>query len=123
MMGQSMARHRLAMMEGIPAAYRGLRNPLPATPEVRAQGERLYSANCAACHGQRGAGDGPAGAGLSPPPADLRWLMRMPMASDGYLMWTMGEGGAQLGSAMPAFEATLDEGERWKVAHYLRTFR
>jgi hypothetical protein len=33
--------------------------------------------------------------------------MRMPMASDGYLMWTMGEGGAELGTAMPAFKTTL----------------
>jgi mono/diheme cytochrome c family protein len=123
MMGQSMARHRLAMMGSIPAAYRGLSNPLPATPEVLAQGERLYSANCATCHGESGAGDGQAGAGLSPPPADLRWLMRMPMASDGYLMWTMSEGGADLGTAMPAFKTTLGEGERWKVVRYLRTFR
>jgi mono/diheme cytochrome c family protein len=123
MMGQSMARHRMAMMGGIPTAYRDLRNPLPATPEVLAQGERLYSANCATCHGPSGAGDGPAGAGLSPPPADLRWLMRMPMASDGYLMWTLSEGGAGLGSAMPAFEATLAEADRWKVVRYLRTLR
>lgn len=66
MMGQSMARHRMTMMGGIPTAYRDLRNPLPATPEGLAQGERLYSANCATCHGPSGAGDGPAGAGLAP---------------------------------------------------------
>lgn len=68
MMGQSMARHRMAMMGGIPAAYRRLSNPLPATATVIAQGERIYSANCVSCHGQSGAGDGPAGAGLSPHP-------------------------------------------------------
>ncbi len=121
MMGQSMARHRMAMMGGIPAAYRRLSNPLPATPEVLAQGERIYSANCVTCHGQSGAGDGPAGAGLSPPPADLRGLVRMPTASDGYLMWTISEGGADLGTAMPAFKATLGKGERWQIVHYLRT--
>jgi mono/diheme cytochrome c family protein len=49
--------------------------------------------------------------------------MSMPMASDGYLMWTLSEGGASLGSAMPAFKTTLGETDRWKVVHYLRTLR
>ncbi len=39
----------------------------PGTPGGRAS----YGELCAGCHGSAGKGDGPAGAGLSPPPADL----------------------------------------------------
>ena len=34
-------------------------------------GRRLFVENCALCHGRQGLGDGPAGAGLKPGPADL----------------------------------------------------
>ena len=37
-------------------------------------GEILYRRYCAACHGTHGNGDGPAGAALCPPPADLTRL-------------------------------------------------
>jgi mono/diheme cytochrome c family protein len=41
------------------------------------------------------------------------------MASDGYLMWAISEGGAELGTAMPAFKNSLSENQRWKVIRYL----
>ena len=121
MMGGSMLRHRQAMMGGIPSAYARLRDPLPATRDVVAAGEVLYAANCAACHGNRGEGNGPAAAGMSPPPANLRWSMQRPGVGDGYLMWTLSEGGGQLGTAMPAFKDALTETERWKLIRFLRT--
>lgn len=120
-MGGSMQRHRQAMMQGIPGDYARLRNPLPATPTVISAGETLYQANCASCHGSEGAGDGPAAQGLSPPPANLRWTLRRPIASDGYLMWAISEGGAQLGTDMPAFAEALSRPERWRIIRYLRT--
>lgn len=121
MMGHSMQRNRQAMMGGLPPAYRGLQNPYPADAEVLSSGKDLYQANCAACHGEHGLGDGPAAATLSPRPANLRWMARMPMASDGYLMWTISEGGAAFGSAMPAFKDSLNEEARWRIIRYLRT--
>ena len=121
MMGGSMQRHRLAMMYGLPASYRELRNPLPASPRVIAEGKRLFQAHCIACHGETGEGNGPASGGMVPPPANLRWVMNRPMAWDGYLMWSISEGGAVLGSSMPAYQDTLDESDRWRIIHYLRT--
>ncbi len=121
MMGGSMQRHRLAMMEGMPAAYRGLSNPLPSNSLVISEGKALFQSHCTSCHGEIGEGDGPAAAGLSPPPANLRWMMRRPMAGGGYLMWTISEGGGQLGTAMPAFKDALNETERWKIIRFLRT--
>jgi len=35
------------------------------------RGRQLYASNCASCHGIRGEGDGPGGAGLHPRPANL----------------------------------------------------
>jgi mono/diheme cytochrome c family protein len=119
MMGSSMQRHRQAMMGGLPAAYRGLRNPLSSNRQVISEGEALYRANCAACHGDSGEGNGPAAAGMSPRPPNLRWLTNRPMASDSYLMWAIGEGGAAMGTAMPAFKGALSETERWKIIRYL----
>ena len=37
----------------------------------RSAGQRLYSRNCASCHGVRGEGNGPGAAGLHPRPANL----------------------------------------------------
>ncbi len=42
-----------------------MKNP---TPELIAEGKDLFSANCSSCHGKDGKGDGPASAGLNPPP-------------------------------------------------------
>ena len=55
------------------AALIGLAACMPRTePEV--SGRALYAENCAVCHGDGGRGDGPAAAGLTPPPTDLTRL-------------------------------------------------
>jgi mono/diheme cytochrome c family protein len=120
-MGMGMQRHRLAMSGGMPESYRRLRNPLAATPRSISAGETLYLSHCASCHGDQGQGDGPAAASLRPPPANLSWVARRPMASDGYLMWAITEGGTVLGTAMPAFGDALSDTERWKILLFIRT--
>jgi cbb3-type cytochrome oxidase cytochrome c subunit/cytochrome c2 len=44
--------------------------PLPPSVD-EGRGRQLYAANCASCHGPRGAGDGPGAASLLPAPSDL----------------------------------------------------
>lgn len=121
MTGGSMARHHAAMMGGLPAAYANLSNPLPRTRATLDHGEQVYIAKCASCHGQTGLGDGPAASGLSPRPANLTWLSNMPMSRwDAYMYWTVAEGGAQFGTAMPSFKGSLSKEDMWAVIAYIQ---
>ena len=114
-------RHVYYMHHGLPDDYAGKANPLKNTPDVLAEGRKLYAANCAACHGAEGHGNGPMAAQLDPPPADLQWTLSMPMSQDDFLYWTIAEGGAQFGSSMPAFKSTLKPNDIWSIVTALRS--
>ena len=116
-----MPRHHIARMWGIPAPYTSMTNPLPRTQATLEKGAAVYAANCAACHGEEGRGDGEAGRDLSPPPGNLAWLSSMPMAQwDAFIYWTIAEGGAQFGTAMPAYKDSLSSDEIWAVTAYIQ---
>ncbi len=113
--------HQLAMMSGIPEAYRSLSNPLPRTAETAQRGAAVYQQNCASCHGATGMGDGPAARELSPHPANLARLSRMPMVEwDPFMYWTVAEGGAPLGTAMPPFKDVLSMDDIWSAIAYIQ---
>jgi mono/diheme cytochrome c family protein len=117
-----MARHTVAKMGGAPGRYAGLSNPLPRTRATLDHGAKVYAADCASCHGQTGWGDGPAGLKLSPPPADLAWLWRMPTSQwDGFMYWTVADGGAPLGTTMPAHKQKLSKDDAWSVIAYIQS--
>ncbi len=45
----------------------------------------------------------------------------MPMVQwDGYMDWTLAEGGAPLGTAMPPFEDVLSKDDIWAVITYIQ---
>jgi mono/diheme cytochrome c family protein len=119
MMHMSMLRAQYVRQNGVDPAYASKRNPLRHTPQNIADGKKLYGQYCAACHGAEGRGNGDAGKGLNPPPASIAGITRRPIASDGYLYWTVAEGGAPLGTAMPPFKASLKRDEIWKIIVYL----
>jgi mono/diheme cytochrome c family protein len=121
MMSRSPVRHHFVMQHGIDPKYADATSPLPATADDLERGRQVYEQNCAACHGPRGFGDGPAGTSLQPPPARLVGLGRMPMTSDGYLYWTVAEGGIPVGSAMPPFKDVLKPDDIWKVILFIQT--
>lgn len=58
-----------------------VKEPWVSTPEIVTYGAKVFAANCAMCHGEKGMGDGAAGAGLNPKPRNL---------VEG--KWTQGEG-------------------------------
>lgn len=92
----------------------------PAITPDPTRGAPLYAQQCGVCHGNTGAGDGPAGIGLEPPPGDLRDLARMDHLSlyDIYNTVTRGIDGTD----MPSFANQLDERQRWDVASYIASF-
>jgi len=115
------ARNVVARLGGAPAQYADLKNPSPRTRATLDRGAEVYAANCASCHGGTGWGDGPAAQKLSPPPADLAWLWRMPASRwDGFMYWTVAEGGAPLGSTMPSFKQSLTKDDIWSVIAYIQ---
>ena len=119
-MRQRMARHWAFMHQGIPAPYRGARNPLPPNANTISEGRTLYQENCASCHGTTGMGDGEAANSLNPSPALLAYMIQMPMAVDEYMLWSISDGGEAFGTAMPAFKGALTNDEIWKIVTYMR---
>ena len=122
MMNGASPRQVYFMRHGLPEQYAKMANPLPASAKNIDAGKALYGQACAACHGAAGRGDGAAGRGLNPPPTDLAQTVRMRMGSDGYLYWSIGEGGAAFVSAMPAMGESWKPEQIWQVMLYLRTF-
>ena len=119
-MNMSRIRHHFVMRNGIDKAYVENNNPLQNTTDNIKDGKELYVQNCVSCHGVTGLGDGEAGKGLNPKPTNIAMFSKMPMASDGYLYWTVAEGGVPLQTAMPAFKNDLKANDIWKIITYLR---
>jgi high-affinity iron transporter len=90
----------------------------PLNPD---SGRRIYAANCASCHGVRGAGDGPLATSLNPRPPALADpdVMR---AVTPEIMYRKIEIGVN-GTAMPAFSGKLSAADRWNVVAYLTELR
>ncbi len=93
-----------------------LRNPFAPTADSVAIGNPIYVGTCAACHGVGGLGDGPGGAGLPKPPADM--FIHVPLHSDTILFEFIEHGIVQVG--MPAQAGNLTEDEMWHLVNYLR---
>ncbi len=89
------------------------------TPDP-ARGAPLFAQHCSVCHGVSGAGDGPAGIGLEPPPANLRDAARLDRLSLYDLYSTIGLGID--GTDMAAFADQLDDRQRWDLASYIAGF-
>ncbi|MEE5164520.1 cytochrome c/FTR1 family iron permease [Pseudomonas alliivorans] len=92
----------------------------PAITPDPARGAPLYAQHCSVCHGDTGAGDGPAGIGLEPAPGNLRDAARLDRLSLYSLYSATGLGIA--GTDMPAFADQLDDRQRWDIATYIASF-
>lgn len=110
-------------MEGahdVPEEAAEVPNPIEADEDSVGMGRMLYADNCAVCHGETGEGDGPTAESLDPAPADLH-EDHVQDLSDGALFYIISHGRPE--SAMPAWEGTLSEEERWHVVNFMRTFQ
>lgn len=68
-----------------------------------AKAQEIFSTRCFTCHGSQGAGDGPASAGLSPPPRNFTEPAWQDSVSDEHIQKIISFGGAAVGKspAMP----------------------
>lgn len=94
---------------------------MPQTARSEPEAAALFAERCASCHGAAGRGDGPAAAGLDPPPADLtdRPALRDQSPIDFYRKVAFGVAG----TAMPGFDGQLAPEELAAVAHYATMLR
>ena len=109
---------RVVLVDAYPTSY--MANPMPSDPAVAQQGEALFRTHCTPCHGPEGLGDGPAAAALDGPPADLT-AEHVDDHTDGDIFWWLTYGMA--GTAMPGFEQTLSNDERWQLIRHVRSLR
>jgi mono/diheme cytochrome c family protein len=107
------------------------------TPQALQEGLRLYGANCAACHGEGGGGDGVFADELAQPkigehtgmqtgemtvrPADFTDPGGMLSASPAHLQGKILRGG--MGTGMPYWGPIFTEEQTWALVAYLYTFQ
>jgi len=97
-------------------------SPPKKSPELLAQGKRIFEQVCAPCHGSKGDGKGRAGATLQPRPRDFRKPLKDWPNTKGdldkiYEVITKGIPN----SAMVAW-AQYSNQERWALAYTVREF-
>ncbi len=107
----------------VPAGYVEKVNLAANKMDSASLGQAGYMEYCAACHGDRGRGDGSAAKTLSPAPAKLKGAAEN--LSDVYLFWRIAEGGDMdpFNSSMPAHQSVLSEDQIWQVVEFLKTLQ
>ena len=90
------------------------------TAELATKGRATFLASCAVCHGDKGAGDGPTGMYLNPPPRNFAKDAFRQGDSVESIFATLQTGVA--GTPMVAFPQ-LSEEDRWAVSWYVAHFR
>lgn len=92
--------------------------PWLSSDDMIAYGKKVYTTNCAMCHGAEGKGNGPAGAALNPPPRNL---------VEG--KWTKGNGAINHfkvvtngipGTSMAGY-SHFKVGDRWALVHFIES--
>jgi mono/diheme cytochrome c family protein len=97
---------------------KNLRNPLPATGENRAEGQRNFSHYCYVCHGLDGQNTGVPFADAMSPPVPSLASREVQNYSDGQLYWVIKNG--LWPSGMPASRGILTDEEIWTIVVYVR---
>ena len=89
----------------------------PSTQDAKTldDGQSLFVANCASCHGGGGAGNGPAAGALAPPPTNFK--LKKPTQERA---WDVLENGVP-GTAMPPWRNQLSADQRRALVEFVRS--
>lgn len=101
----------------IPASVVRLKNPLPNSPEVLAEGRAHWADHCASCHANDGSGKTQIGQNLYPRAPDMR-LPATQLQPDGALFYVI-QNGVRL-TGMPAWGSPGTEDESWALVRFIR---
>jgi mono/diheme cytochrome c family protein len=102
-----------ARMPGTVDSMSALRNPTAPNEASLINGRKYYAINCAVCHGDAGAGDGPVTKFNLPVPSLLTESART--KTDGYLYGIIRNGRG----LMPTYNR-IESMDRWDVVNYVR---
>ena len=102
-----------------PPTYKGLKNPVTATPNNFVAARQHFADHCASCHANDGSGNTEMGQAFYPKTPDMR-LPRTQELSDGEVFYFI-ENGIRL-TGMPAWSTGTPEGEKasWELVHFIR---
>ncbi|SHK31428.1 Cytochrome C oxidase, cbb3-type, subunit III [Reichenbachiella agariperforans] len=103
--------------DSIELAGEVMKNPLPETDEILAEGKVLFTRFCWHCHGDAGLGDGPVGQkfkGVTP--YTSRAVKDKP---EGHIFHVITHGKGRMGS----HASQLSIEERWKIVRYVQTLQ
>lgn len=106
----------LAFMHETPSAGALATNPIPMTEASIATGGQVFDANCVACHGENGTGDGPALSAADAPNSDLT-ARHVLDHSQGQLHEWIDKGIDA--TQMPGFGDKLTDEQIWHLVNYI----
>ena len=92
-----------------------------AAPAVLDRGRALYKANCIACHGETGKGDGPGAGVLKPPPRDHTDRAYMGTLSDKEIGDIIKMGGAIKGKPLMPSNPQINGDDLAALVAYVRS--
>lgn len=107
--------------EGDPPPAYQKKNPLTVTLDTIDAGKRIWTRECAVCHGDAARGDGIYRAGIEPVPPDFQnpGSAVFQSTTDADYFWRISEGVPW--TAMPTWKVVYNETERWQLVTYIRT--
>jgi cytochrome c oxidase cbb3-type subunit 2 len=101
-----------------PPEYQGT-NPLQPTLDNIDAGKRIWTRECAVCHGDSAQGEGIFKAGIEPVPPSFDDPGHYGPFTDGDYFWRISEGVPW--TAMPTWKLVFNQTERWQLVTYIRT--
>ena len=105
----------------IPAGAAEEANPVAASPEVLAKGQKIFQGKCQRCHDRDGRGRGP-DADPDHPAGNFADPLRAAFNPDGVMFYKIWNG-RKKSPKMPAFKEEISKNDVWTVIHFVKTFR